>query len=53
MVKEWDRDKLKQDAVPVKAPAKRKSKDGGMYLAPVAAAGFLATHLRVSWMFLN
>ncbi|KAF9278182.1 hypothetical protein BGZ88_000752 [Linnemannia elongata] len=28
MVKEWDRDKLKQDVVPVKAPAKRKSKDG-------------------------
>jgi hypothetical protein len=33
MVKEWDRDKSKQDVGPVKTPVnKRKSKDGGMYL---------------------
>lgn len=49
MVKEWDRDKLKQDVGPVKAPAnKRKSKDGGMYLELVAAASLLATSFRIS-----
>lgn len=44
MVKEWDRDKAKQDVGPVKAPAnKRKSKDAGIYLERVTAVSSLPT----------